>query len=344
MRILVLGGTLFVGRHVVEAALARGHQVTMFNRGRSNPSLFPQVVRLRGDRDKDLSALEGRRWDAVIDTCGYLPASVRASTVLLQRSIDYYTFVSTIGVYADFSKVGIVESDPLDRLPSGGSEAAEVTPETYGPLKVLCEQAVEESLPGRTLIARAGLIVGPHDPTNRFTYWVRRVARGGRVLAPGSPDRRVQFIDARDLAEWMVRMAESRVAGVFNCAGPDYGLTMGRLLEECRTASGSNAEFVWVEDRYLIDKQVSPWDGLPLWLPESHTKYRGLTAIDVRKAIGAGLTFRPLGETILDTLAWDASRTEAPEPYKVYGVTIPPAGISLEREAELLQGKRSDRS
>ncbi|HEU4388843.1 MAG TPA: NAD-dependent epimerase/dehydratase family protein [Blastocatellia bacterium] len=338
MDLLILGGTIFVGRHLIEAAIARGHQVTMFNRGRTATDLFPGVERLHGDRETDLSALEGRRWDAVIDTCGYLPASVRASARLLADAVDHYAFVSTVAVYADFSKVGIVESDTLAQLPPDVKpEKTELTAETYGPLKVLCEKAVEEFLPGRCLIARAGLIVGPHDPTDRFTYWVRRAARGGRMLAPGKPDRQVQFIDARDLAEWIVIMVESQRAGVFTCTGPDYRLTMGRMLEECKTAMRSDADLVWVADEFLIEEKVGPWNDLPLWLPENNPQYAGFMSVSVNNAVRAGLKFRPPGETIRDTLEWDSRRTEPPQPYKVHGITIPPGGISSEREQELLR-------
>ena len=185
MNLLILGGTVFLGRHLVEAALARGHAVTLFNRGQHNPDLFPEVERLRGDRDGDLQALEGRRWDAVVDTCGYVPRVVRASAEMLAPNVDHYTFISSISVYADTSKPGIDEQAPVGTLDDPTTE--EVTGESYGPLKALCEQAAEAAMPGRVLNIRPGLIVGPHDPTDRFTYWVRRVAEGGEVLAPGNP-------------------------------------------------------------------------------------------------------------------------------------------------------------
>ena len=206
MNLLVLGGTVFLGRHLVEAALAREHDVTLFNRGINNPDLFPEVERLRGDRDGDLSALEGRRWDAVIDTCGYVPSHVRDSAQLLAGAVDHYTFTSTIGVYADFEKAGIDETAPVSTVADDNLE--DLTAESYGPLKAVCERTVEECLPGRTLVVRAGLLVGPNDPLDRFTYWVRRVAQGGEVLAPGRADRQVQIVDARDLSEWIVRMVE----------------------------------------------------------------------------------------------------------------------------------------
>ncbi len=208
MKLLVLGGTVFLGRHLVEAATARGHSVTLFNRGQHNPELYPEVEKLRGDRDSDLSALQGRRWDAVIDTCGYLPRAVRASAELLADAVDHYTFISSISVYADFHTPAMDESAPVGTLADETVE--EVTGETYGPLKALCEQAAERALPGRVLNIRPGLIVGPHDPTDRFTYWPVRVARGGEVLAPGRPHVPVQVIDGRDLAEWTVRMVEAR--------------------------------------------------------------------------------------------------------------------------------------
>lgn len=338
MKLLIIGGTVFLGRHVVEAALARGHQVTLFNRGRSSPDLYPEVEKLRGDRDQDLSALEGRSWDSVIDTCGYLPSSVRASAHMLAGGVGHYAFVSTIGVYADFSKIGIVETDQLVELSEEQlAKGEELNNETYGPLKVLCEKAIEEELPGRALIVRAGLIVGPYDATDRFTYWVRRVARGGRVLAPGKPDRQVQLISVQDLAGWIVRMAESNGAGVFNCTGPDYRLTMGRLLAECKNTLASDAEFVWVEESFLLEKTVEPWNELPLWVPENNAAYAGFQSVDVSKAIAAGLKFSPLSETVHNTLAWDLSRTTSAAPYKVLGMSIPPGGISAEREAELIR-------
>jgi nucleoside-diphosphate-sugar epimerase len=330
MHLLIIGGTVFLGRHLVEAARERGHAVTLFNRGQHNPDLFPDVEKLHGDRTGDLSALRGRRWDAAIDTCGYVPRVVRASVELLADAVEYYTFISSISVYADFSKVGVDERDPVGTL---ADESVEVVDgETYGPLKALCERAAEQALPGRVLNVRPGLIVGPHDPTDRFTYWPRRIARGGAVLAPDRPEHGIQIVDARDLASWIVRMVEARQAGVYNATGPEYRLTLGRLFDECRAVSRADAHLVWVSERFLLDAGVQPWTEIPLWVPEEDPANAGFDAVDCTKAIAAGLRFRPLAETIRDTLAWDALRPADLEPR---------AGLKHEREAELLDAWRA---
>lgn len=324
MRLLILGGTVFLGRHAVESARRRGHEVTIFTRGQRNPDLFPDVERLRGDRDGGLEALRGRRWDAVLDTSGYVPRVVGASAGLLADRVGHYTFISTISVYADASVPGITEASPVGTLADESVET--VGGETYGPLKALCESAVERALPGRALVIRPGLIVGPHDPTDRFTYWPRRVARGGEVLAPAPPDRPVQFIDARDLADWAIRMAEERRIGTFNATGPDTPLTMGQFLDAARDASGSDARVTWVAGQFLLDHGATPWIEVPLWTGEGEGG--GLLAVDCRKAFAAGLTFRPLADTIRDTIAWDAARPADTERR---------AGLAPEKEAELLQ-------
>ena len=335
MNLLILGGTVFLGRHLVEAALARRHEVTLFNRGRNNPDLFPQVEKLIGDRDGDLRSLEGRRWDAVIDTCGYIPRYVRDSAQLLAGAVRHYTFTSTIGVYADFRAAGINETAPVATVTDENLE--ELTAESYGPLKALCEKSVEDFMPGRTLVIRAGLLVGPYDPLERFTYWVRRVVQGGDVLAPGRPERPVQIIDTRDLSEWIVRMIEQGQTGVYNGSGPDHSLTMGRLLEEAITVSGSDARLIWVEDKFLVDHNAGAWNEVPLWLPENHPTMSSLMQVDCGRAFASGLTVRPLADTIRDTLAWDRTRVEPPTPYKLFGIELPPAGLSHEREIELLE-------
>jgi len=323
VQILIIGGTIFLGRHLVEAARERGHAVTLFNRGQHNPDLFPDVEKLRGDRDGGLDALRGRRWDAVIDTCGSFPRVVRASAELLADAVGHYTFISSMSVYADLSAPGIDEETPVGTIPDETVEA--VTGETFGPLKALCEQAVEAALPGRTLIVRPGLIVGPHDPSNRFTYWPHRVAQGGDILAPGAPGQSLRFIvDVRDLAAWIVRMAEEAITGVFNAKGPNYLLTMGELLAACKVASGSDARFVWVSEEFLLEQGVGPWMELPLWLPAS---MRAINGARGDKAFTAGLTFRPIAETVRDTLAWDATLPLDTERR---------ASMAREREGELL--------
>lgn len=319
MDILIIGGTQFLGRHLVESALAAGHRLTLFNRGRTNPDLFPGVEKLHGDRTTDLSALQGRRWDAAIDLCGYVPRVVRASAELLSGAVAHYTFISSISVFADFKQPGMDENAPTGVLADPMTE--QITNETYGPLKALCEQAVEQALPGRSLIIRPGYIVGPNDHTDRFTYWPHRVARGGEVLAPGSPELPVQFIDVRDLAEWIVRKVLARSIGCYNATGPDYMLEMGRLLAECKQLTGSDAHFVWASEEFLETHKVE----LPIWGPASEP---GFATVNCQRAIDAGLIFRPLSETIRATVTWDISRPA--------GYTLR-AGITPEQETELLK-------
>jgi 2'-hydroxyisoflavone reductase len=323
MDVLILGGTGFLGRHLVEAALGNGHWVTLFNRGIKAPDLFPEVETIEGDRGVDLSALLGRRWDAVIDTCGYVTRVVRSSAGLLADAVEHYTFVSSISVYADAIAPGADEEAPVRELPDPMVE--EVTEETYGGLKALCERAAEEMMPGRVLNVRPGLISGPHDPTDRFTYWPRRVAAGGEVLAPDHEERGVQYIDVRDLGSWIVRMSEERRTGTYNATGPAYELQMGRLLEECEAVGGAGAEPVWVSEDFLEEEGVEPFAELPLWLPR---EYAAMMAVDCSKAIEAELTFRPLSETIEDVLHWDRATRAGREPA---------AGLRPEREQELLR-------
>jgi 2'-hydroxyisoflavone reductase len=323
MRVLVLGGTLFLGRHLLEAALERGDEVTIFNRGRTSPGLYPQVEELRGDRDAgDLESLRGRRWDAVVDTSAGIPRWVRESASLVSDHVERYTFVSSASVYADTRSPGTDEEAPVHRLEDEGFE--EITSaEVYGGLKVLCEHAAEEALPGRALNVRAGLMVGPYDPTGRFTYWVHRIARGGEVLVPEPRDQPVQLVHARDLAEWMLAAAERGEAGVFNATGPESPLTMEELLEAIREETSSDARLTWVEERSLVERGVEAWSDLPLWLaPATNPESAGFLALDVSKAVAAGLRFRPLGSTIRDTL-------EQAE-------TSPAAGLDAARERELL--------
>jgi 2'-hydroxyisoflavone reductase len=335
VRLLILGGTVFFGRHLVDAALARGHEVTLFNRGQHNPEIYPEVEKLRGDRDGDLGALEGRRWDAVIDTCGYVPRIVGASAALLASAVDHYTFISTLSVFASFARPGADENSQTGVLDEPGSEDHR---RYYGPLKALSEQAAEAAMPGRVLTIRPGLIVGPYDQSDRFTYWPSRIARGGDVLAPGRPARPVQIIDVRDLADWNIRMLEEGRTGVYNATGPDYELTMEAMLDACRDAAGSDARVVWAEEQFLIDQGVTPWRELPVWLPESG-ETAGFSTVNCRKAFAAGLSFRPVEQTARDTLAWDQERQEQA---RRDGTEIHPvAGLAPEREQELLAAWRA---
>jgi 2'-hydroxyisoflavone reductase len=320
VKLLILGGTKFLGRAVAEAALARGHEGTLFNRGRTNPNLFPEAEKIRGDREQDLGALRGRRWDAVIDTATFLPRVVRLSVDALRESVDRYVYVSSISVYADLSSAP-VEGAAVAELTDPSSESIE----DYGALKAVCEQIVTEAFGDRALVVRPGLIVGPHDPTDRFTYWPRRVAAGGRVLAPAPRDAPVQFIDARDLGAWIVHATEQSLRGTYNATGEPT--TFERLLDACTRVAGSDAEIVWVPSERLVEAGVGEWVELPLWI--AAPEFAAMQQADVSKAVADGLTFRPLEETIRDTLAWDAGRDE-PRAEDV--------GLSPERERELLAG------
>lgn len=326
MKLLILGGTRFLGRALVEAALAGGHELTLFNRGKSNPDLFPEVETIHGDRTVGLAPLAGRRWDAVIDTSGYVPRIVRSGAEQLKDQVRRYVFISSVSVYADFSQPGMEESAPLAKIEDESVE--EVTGETYGPLKVLCEKAVEQVMGEGSLIIRPGLIVGPHDPTDRFSYWPYRVAEGGMILAPGRPDRVVQYIDVRDLAEWTLRMVQNDGHGVYNADGILPAITMGELLESCRQASDSHALLEWVSEEFLLANDVGSWIEMPLWVPESDPEYDGFFQIDVSRAVREGLTYRPVMQTVQDTLAWLHTRPASYE-WK--------AGLSREREKELLE-------
>jgi 2'-hydroxyisoflavone reductase len=301
MKLLILGGTIFLGRHLAEQALAAGHEVTLFTRGKHNPDLFPEAERLRGDRDGDLVPLEGRTWDAAIDTCGYVPRIVRASAHLLAPAVGRYAFISSISVYRDFSRAGLDEGGEVATLADPTVEI--VDGETYGALKALCEQACEEELPGRVLVVRPGLIVGPHDPSDRFSYWPERIARGGEVLCPDGPERRTQVIDARDLAAWILRMVESGRTGVYNATGLVPPLTFGTLFEECRRAAKSDARFTWLDEEFLGKQEVGAWQELPLWVPRTPDML-GFDDVSIARALADGLTFRPIAETVQDTLAW----------------------------------------
>jgi 2'-hydroxyisoflavone reductase len=298
MKLLVLGGTVFLGRHVVAEALEAGHEVTTFTRGRTNPDLWPDVEHLHGDRDGDLAALAGREWDAVIDTSGYVPRVVRQSGELLRDAVGRYVFVSTISVYADFS-APFDESAPTGQLEDPGNEDVQAN---YGALKAACERALDELYGDRVTHVRAGLIVGPYDPTDRFTYWPVRIADGGDVLLPDAPERLVQFVDARDLARWMLRVAVDGPGGPINATGPAQPTTMLRLVDRIAAAVGSRCRWHWVDGDFLVEAGVEPWMGLPLWLPGA--EYAGLLRADNGRALAAGLTFRPVEETAVDTLAW----------------------------------------
>ena len=315
MRVLVLGGTRFLGRALVDALLAVGHVPTLFNRGLTNAELFPGVERLHGDRCTDLTALDGREWDVVLDVAAYFPDDVARSVEALQGNLGRYVFVSSISVYADQS-VPQHEGSAVHELRTGDEH--DESDETYGARKAACERVVERVLGDAALIVRPGLIVGPHDPTGRFTYWPHRIARGGDVLAPASPEYAVQFIDVRDLAAWVVRVAADGLSGTFNATGET--MPLGNLLDGCIEVTGSDARLVWVPSDALLAAGAEEWMGVPLWIVSPG--WEEANRVPVSKAIAAGLTFRPLAETIRGALE---------EAQPVEGV-----GLTRERERELL--------
>lgn len=330
MRILIIGGTRFLGRHLVDTALARGHEVTLFNRGKSNPDLFPQLETIIGDREKDLDRLKARIWDTVIDVAGYVPRIVRLSAISLEKSVKCYVFISSLSVYADFRKVGIDESYPLAKMPEEVKD--ENDPETYGARKASCEQIVQEIYGERALIVRPGLIVGPHDPTDRFTYWPVRVARGGEVLAPQKPEAATQIIDVRDLSDFIIKLIEENASGIYNATGPDYQLTLDRLLDVSKQVSNSEAILKWASVDFLNRYKVEAWSDMPAWIPDDEEGV-GFARIDISKALQAGLKFRPLEETVLDTLEWAKTRPTDHE-WR--------AGLTAEREAEVLAALKEE--
>lgn len=336
MKILILGGTGFTGPHQVKYALSRGHQVTVFNRGKTKPGELPEgVEQLLGDRNGKLDALKGRKWDVCIDNPASLPVWVRDAAEVLKGNVESFVFISTISVYADNSKPGMDETAALAKYT--GPDAMKETRETliaskfelYGPLKAACEAEAEKWFPGKALIIRPGLIVGPGDETDRFTYWPVRVARGGEVLAPGDPTDPVQFIDARDLAEWTIRAVEQRASGIFNATGPDGKLGIGTMLETMKAETKSDAKFTWVNAEFLANEKVTPWGDMPVWVPPIGDS-AGFSSVSNRKAVMAGMTFRPLPETVRATLAYFRSL-----PAERQGKLK--AGISAEREAAVLE-------
>jgi 2'-hydroxyisoflavone reductase len=338
LRILILGGTGFIGPYQVHYAVARGHQVTVFNRGRSQAELPAAVEQLTGDRNDDLRALEGRDWDVVIDNPATLPKWVADVGALLKDRTRHYVYISSVSVYADTSVAGMDEDTPV--LPYEGDEdpmgISRVTGALFGPLKALSEREAEKWFPGRATIVRPGLIVGPGDPTGRFTYWPVRIERGGDVLAPGHGGDPVQIIDARDLSEWIIRMVEQGDVGAYNAVGPRSTLSMAEMLHGIRAVvSGSTpVRFHWVDSDFLEAREVRPWQHMPVWVPSGDDN-AGWSRVSIERAVASGLTFRPLATTAADTLAWwhglPEERRAAPSAF----------GMSAEREAEVLGAWRT---
>jgi len=329
LKILVLGGTAFLGPACVELARARGHELTLFNRGKTNAHLYPDLEQIHGDRKEGHEALAGRKWDAVLDTSAYIPRVVDGATQVLRDNVDHYCLISTISVYATHANHHMNEDAEVGTLEDPTVE--EVTGETYGPLKALCEQAAERAMPGRVSTIRPGLIVGPMDRTDRFTYWPVRVSRGGEVLAPNRPDQGTQFIDVRDLAAFVVKSIEEKISGVFNATSKDGQFHMGQLLETCKKVSGSDASFTWVDEKFLEEQEVKGWSEMPCWVP-TVGDFAGIMDVDVSRALAKGMKIRSLDKTVKGTLDWWASKPESTEEIR----TQLRAGIDPEKEAKVL--------
>jgi nucleoside-diphosphate-sugar epimerase len=319
MRLLVIGGTRFSGRALSELALEEGHELTLFHRG-GGEDPFPEAEHLHGDRERDIDALKGRSFDAVVDMCGFVPRSVRASADVLSGA-GSYLFVSSISAHRDDARPHAGEKDDVHQSPFPDTE--EVDDETYGPLKVACERAVQDVFGERAIVVRPGLIVGPNDPTDRFTYWVRRVAEGGEVLAPSPAGYPIQWIDARDLGGFMLHLSRRAIGGVYNVVVPPGTATLEDLLASAHDTSGSDAAFTWVPKDFLDAHGVEEWSDIPLWIPG----LPNLHLFDTSRAVSVGLATRSLVDTVRDTLAWDRSREQ----------TWPmDAGLAPDRERELL--------
>lgn len=337
MKILIIGGTKFLGRHLIDAALKNNHEVTLFNRGRFSQDEFANVEQIHGDRNSDLEKLSERTFDAVIDTCGYLPPTVKTSAEFLKDKVGQYVFISSGSVYPETPAPDYDETTPTAKLTEQQKIAVEkIDPlgelngltlgENYGALKKLCEEEIERVMLNRVLNVRAGMIVGAFDWTDRFTYWVMRIAKGGKVLAPGKPENFVQMIDARDLSEWIITMIEKNENGIFNATGKPFEMNFGKMFEAIKNLTGSDAQFIWADEKFLTENNVEPWNEMPFYLPESFAEARGFLAMNVDKALASGLKFRPLEATILDVLSWREKQNFEMR-----------AGISFEREKELFE-------
>jgi len=328
LKILVLGGTSFLGPHFVRAAMAKGHELTLFNRGKTRPKLFAELEQLRGDRDKgELAPLKGRKWDAVLDTSGYVPGHVSAAAEMLRDNVGHYQFISTISVYGSFDKrpQNVSEEAPVTTVSDEVNAGIKTIRESfrhYGAMKARCEAAAEAAMPGRVSNIRPGLIVGPLDPSDRFTWWPVRIARGGEVMAPGDRDGHSQFIDARDLASWMLQCIEANVTGVYNAVGFAGRTSMAEVLGACKCATSKDVTLTWASEEFLRENRVRPYSQMPLWIPRE-----GRRMVQNAKAMAKGLNFRPIAETIRDTLQW--AETERGD--KAYRT-----GLRPEHEKELL--------
>lgn len=320
VKLLVIGGTRFVGRAFVEQAVDHGHEVAVFHRSVSEPDGFPDVEHLHGDRDGQLGLLRGREWDAVLDTCAYVPRAVREAGAVLRDVAGHYTLVSTLSVHPDDMPAGATEETATFQPPFPQTET--VTVESYGPLKVACEQEARAAFGDRCLIIRPGYIVGPHDPSDRFTFYLRRAAAGGEMAAPGPPDAPLQVVDVRDLAAFMLGRIEAGDGEVYGVVGPGEPVVMREALETARDAAAAGTTFTWISEEFLTASGDQAQEWFPLWEPE----FPGVHSYDAAKAVAAGLHHRPFAETVADTLAWDAERGYPPLS----------TGLSREKETELL--------
>lgn len=338
LKILVLGGTGFLGPATIEYALARGHKVTMFNRGKTRPELFPNVEKLQGDRDpkkgKGLKALETGQWDVVIDNSAYFPRMVAASAGLLADRCKQYILISTISAYKLPNPLNGDESAPLATMPDPTLETMGQSFEYYGPLKALCEQAAKKAMPGRVTIVRPGYIVGPDDPSGRFTYWPVRFSRGGEIAVPGAPSDPVQIINVRDLGAWLVTLAENRTYGVYNACGPEKPTRWGQMIAACRKLAPAKSQVTWLPAAFLA-KQGGP--AFPIWEPNEGDG-QGLHTWSNAKAVKAGLKFRPVEETLKDTLAWYRSQQKMKKGRNNL------AGPSTEAETAALNAWKAEKS
>jgi 2'-hydroxyisoflavone reductase len=345
MKLLILGGTRFLGRHLAQQALQAGHQLTLLHRGRSQSGLFPQARHVLADRDTDLaSALAGHeRWDAVVDTSAYFPRQVQQAAEALAGRVGQYQLVSTISVYSGLGAQGTDEDGALEELDPAMPQDT-VGGGNYGGLKVQCETAARAAFGDRCLISRPGLLVGPHDPTGRFTWWAQRFERAGAagegaadntVIAPGDPAGPVQFIDARDAAAWMLLQAEAGRSGIVNLTGPAEAATLGDFLRAAQHALAPRCRLQWLPEAFLLEQGVAPWADVPMWLAADQA---GLLRVDIRRALATGLQCRPWAETLRDTAAWAAESGASGLQATGAGMPARPAvGLTPEREAALLQ-------
>ncbi len=322
MNILILGGTIFLGKHIVIEALKRGHKVTLFNRGKHNPELFPEVEKIHGDRLTDLSKLGDRKFDSVIDTCGYFPRALKISTSFFRDNVPHYTFISSISVYKNLTEVGITEDSEVGTIEDENNE--EYMSEAYGPLKRLCEKVVEDSYGDAGLNIRSGLIVGYDDLSDRFSYWPARTSLGGRMAVPEDFDMQVQYIDVKDLSSFTLDMVEKKAGGIYNVTGPESKKTFGELLSKCIEVTGVTPEFVKMNEEFLMKNEIAPYRDFPLWVPKD---WSGTNSVSISKALNEGMRISPVENTIKDVLEYLSSREEK----KLR------SGLTPEREKSLIE-------